>query len=107
MKGLSVKLIQSAPLLLTFGCVHEGVAFTGHQQFASATVTINHHNQYCCGMVGEATEGNKGKVKSHPGEDEGHKAPGASIEDLELETPELKDALPASLITHISDQSLI
>lgn len=58
-------------------------------------------------MVGGATEGNKGKVKSHPGEDEDLQAPGASIEDLELETPELKDTLSASLITHISDQSLI
>lgn len=59
------------------------------------------------GWWGGATEGNKGKVKSHPGEDEDHQASGANTEDLELETPELKDTLSASLMTHISDQSLI
>lgn len=57
--GLSVKLIQSAPILLTFGCVHEGAAFTD----ISVVVTLNHSYQYCSGKDGGTKERNKGRQK--------------------------------------------
>lgn len=68
MNGLSIKLIQSAPILLTFGCLHEGAA---QQQNTSVIVTINHY-QYCFAGRKERHKEREGKVKRqenhHPDE---------------------------------------